>query len=55
VLRHTGIRVEELVELTHPSVRQYQPANGEINAAAGGRSRRGLKVVRIVEGVQQVP
>ncbi|MBG0568815.1 site-specific integrase [Actinoplanes sp. NEAU-A11] len=32
VLRHTGVRVEELVELTHLSVRQYQRANGEVIA-----------------------
>ncbi|MEG8184204.1 site-specific integrase [Nocardia terpenica] len=32
VLRHTGIRVEELVELTHTSIRQYQRPNGEIIA-----------------------
>jgi hypothetical protein len=30
VLRHTGIRVEELVELSHTSVRQYQRPNGEV-------------------------
>lgn len=28
-LRHSGIRIEELCELTHLSVRQYQRANGE--------------------------
>ncbi|MDL4817373.1 tyrosine-type recombinase/integrase [Actinomadura opuntiae] len=32
VLRHTGIRVEELVELTHLSVRQYQRPSGEVIA-----------------------
>ncbi|WP_433700800.1 tyrosine-type recombinase/integrase [Nocardiopsis sp. CA-288880] len=32
VLRQTGIRVEELVELTHLSIRQYQRANGEVIA-----------------------
>lgn len=31
-LRHSGIRVEELVELTHLSVRQYQRKNGEVAA-----------------------
>jgi hypothetical protein len=31
-LRHSGIRAEELVELTHLSVRQYQRKNGEIAA-----------------------
>ncbi|WP_316959576.1 site-specific integrase [Streptomyces sp. TRM68367] len=31
-LRHSGVRVEELVELTHLSVRQYQRANGEVIA-----------------------
>jgi site-specific recombinase XerD len=30
VLRHSGIRVEELVELTHTSIRQYQRPNGEV-------------------------
>lgn len=29
-LRHTGIRIEELVELTHLSIRQYRRANGEV-------------------------
>ncbi|MFC8670790.1 tyrosine-type recombinase/integrase [Streptomyces sp. NPDC057199] len=29
ILRHSGIRVEELVELTHLSIRQYQRPNGE--------------------------
>jgi site-specific recombinase XerD len=32
VLRHSGIRVEELVELTHLSIRQYQRPNGEVIA-----------------------
>lgn len=32
VLRHTGIRVEEMVELAHTSVRQYQRPNGEVIA-----------------------
>ena len=31
-LRHTGVRVEELCELTHLSVRQYQRPNGEVVA-----------------------
>jgi site-specific recombinase XerD len=31
-LRHSGIRIEELCELTHLSVRQYQRANGEVIA-----------------------
>jgi site-specific recombinase XerC len=30
ILRHTGVRIEELVELTHLSIRQYQRANGEV-------------------------
>jgi len=29
-LRHSGVRVEELAELTHLSVRQYQRPNGEV-------------------------
>ena len=32
VLRHSGIRIEELLELTHLSVRQYQRPNGEVIA-----------------------
>lgn len=32
VLRHTGIRVEELVELSHTSLRQYRRPNGELIA-----------------------
>ncbi|WP_199840248.1 tyrosine-type recombinase/integrase [Streptomyces viridochromogenes] len=32
VLRHSGIRIEELTELTHMSIRQYQRPNGEIIA-----------------------
>jgi site-specific recombinase XerC len=32
VLRHTGIRIEEALELTHLSIRQYQRPNGEIIA-----------------------
>ncbi|MFF1399389.1 tyrosine-type recombinase/integrase [Streptomyces sp. NPDC058287] len=32
LLRHSGIRVEELTELTHLSVRQYQRPNGEVIA-----------------------
>jgi hypothetical protein len=32
ILRHTGIRVEELVELAHTSIRQYQRPNGEVIA-----------------------
>ncbi len=32
VLRHSGIRVEELLELTHLSIRQYQRPNGEVIA-----------------------
>lgn len=32
ILRHTGIRIEELTELTHMSVRQYQRPNGEVIA-----------------------
>ena len=32
VLRHSGIRIEELLELTHLSVRQYQRSNGEVIA-----------------------
>ena len=32
VLRHTGIRIEELTELTHLSIRQYQRPNGEVIA-----------------------
>ncbi|MEH0975167.1 tyrosine-type recombinase/integrase [Micromonospora sp. CPCC 205546] len=31
-LRHSGLRIEELCELTHLSVRQYQRANGEVIA-----------------------
>ncbi|MCX5124343.1 site-specific integrase [Streptomyces sp. NBC_00347] len=32
LLRHSGIRVEELCELTHLSIRQYQRPNGEVIA-----------------------
>ncbi|MFJ7270757.1 hypothetical protein ACIQV3_29635 [Streptomyces sp. NPDC099050] len=32
MLRHSGIRVEELCELTHLSIRQYQRPNGEVIA-----------------------
>jgi len=32
VLRHTGIRIEEALELTHLSIRQYQRPTGEIIA-----------------------
>ncbi|WP_424893243.1 tyrosine-type recombinase/integrase [Streptomyces sp. XH2] len=32
VLRHSGIRIEELCELTHLSIRQYQRPNGEVIA-----------------------
>ncbi|MEU9519711.1 site-specific integrase [Streptomyces sp. NPDC048224] len=32
VLRHSGIRIEELSELTHLSIRQYERPNGEIIA-----------------------
>ena len=32
VLRHTGVRVEELVELAHTSIRQYQRPTGEVIA-----------------------
>lgn len=32
VLRHTGIRIEEALELTHLSIRQYQRPSGEIIA-----------------------
>ncbi|MCX5072691.1 site-specific integrase [Streptomyces sp. NBC_00513] len=32
ILRHSGIRIEELVELTHLSIRQYQRPNGEVIA-----------------------
>ncbi|KOU64379.1 hypothetical protein ADK55_07625 [Streptomyces sp. WM4235] len=32
LLRHSGIRVEELTELTHLSIRQYQRPNGEVVA-----------------------
>jgi len=31
-LRHSGVRIEELCELTHLSVRQYQRSNGEVIA-----------------------
>jgi hypothetical protein len=31
-LRHSGIRAEELIELTQLSVRQYQRRNGEVVA-----------------------
>ncbi|BEL12875.1 site-specific integrase [Actinoplanes sichuanensis] len=31
-LRHSGVRIEELVELSHLSIRQYQRANGEVIA-----------------------
>lgn len=31
-LRHSGVRVEEMSELTHLSIRQYQRANGEVIA-----------------------
>lgn len=31
-LRHTGMRIEELAELTHLSIRQYQRPNGEVIA-----------------------
>jgi hypothetical protein len=30
VLRLTGIRLEELLELTHLSIRHYRPAGGEL-------------------------
>ncbi len=32
ILRHSGIRIEELCELTHLSIRQYQRPNGEVIA-----------------------
>ena len=32
ILRHTGIRIEELVELSHTSIRQYQRPDGEVIA-----------------------
>jgi site-specific recombinase XerC len=32
ILRHSGIRIEELLELTHLSIRQYQRPNGEVIA-----------------------
>jgi site-specific recombinase XerC len=32
VLRHAGVRIEEALELTHLSIRQYQRPNGEIIA-----------------------
>ncbi|MFB7223834.1 hypothetical protein [Streptomyces sp. NPDC056227] len=32
ILRHSGIRVEELCELTHLSIRQYRRPNGEVVA-----------------------
>ncbi|WP_246144840.1 site-specific integrase, partial [Actinacidiphila oryziradicis] len=32
VLRHAGIRIEEFLELTHLSIRQYQRPNGEVIA-----------------------
>jgi integrase len=32
ILRHTGIRVEELVELAHTSIRRYQRPSGEVIA-----------------------
>jgi site-specific recombinase XerD len=31
-LRHSGVRIEELCELTHLSIRQYQRQNGEVIA-----------------------
>jgi site-specific recombinase XerC len=31
-LRHSGVRIEELCELTHLSIRQYQRSNGEVIA-----------------------
>jgi site-specific recombinase XerD len=31
-LRHSGVRIEELLELSHVSIRQYQRANGEVIA-----------------------
>ncbi|WP_218107610.1 tyrosine-type recombinase/integrase [Micromonospora peucetia] len=31
-LRHSGVRIEELTELSHLSIRQYQRANGEVIA-----------------------
>ncbi|GAA2267225.1 site-specific integrase [Kitasatospora cystarginea] len=31
-LRHSGVRIEELCELTHLSIRQYQRPNGEVIA-----------------------
>ena len=31
-LRHSGIRIEELLELTHLSIRQYRRPNGEVTA-----------------------
>jgi integrase len=31
-LRHSGVRIEELSELTHLSIRQYQRPNGEVAA-----------------------
>lgn len=31
-LRHSGVRLEELCELSHPSVRQYRRDNGEVIA-----------------------
>jgi integrase len=32
VLRHSGVRIEELLELTHLSIRQYERPNGEVIA-----------------------
>lgn len=35
-LRHTGIRIEELLELTQLSIRQYRRPNGEVFALRDG-------------------
>jgi hypothetical protein len=52
-LRHSGVRIEELCELTHLSIRQYRRANGEVihrRARAGAEGWAGE-----TEGIDLAP
>ena len=43
ILRHTGIRIEEMLELTHLSVKQYRKPDGTVIPLHRSRPARPIK------------
>ena len=48
ILRHTGIRIEEMLELTHLSIKQYRKPDGTVIPLLGQVQWRGVRRRRVI-------